>query len=578
MLPRPGRRRPARVGRPSRGPRRADRRDLPVAGPAPTTSASTRRSARSATSCDLGRQREPRSSQAPSRSIPTDHDAGTRQAVFYEVLVRGFYDCNGDGTGDLRGLTEKLDYLEWLGVDCLWLLPFYQSPLRDGGYDVSDFLTVLPEYGDRRRRRRVHRGGPPPGHPGHLRHGREPHVRPAPVVPGVTPGPHEPQGRLVRVERRRPPLVRGPHHLHRHRALELDLGPPARAVLLAPVLPPPARPQLRQPRGRGGAARRRALLDGPRASTASASTPCPTSTSATAPTARTCPRPTRCLQRMRKTVDAEFPGKRPARRGEPVAGRRRRLLRADGDECQMNFHFPLMPRMFMAVRREQRFPITEILAQTPPIPDNCQWGIFLRNHDELTLEMVTDEERDYMYSEYAAGSPHEDQRRHPAPALPAARQRPPQGRAVPRRCCTRCRAARSCTTATRSGWATTSTSATATASARRCSGRPTATPGSPRPTPPVSTCRRSWIRSTATRRSTSRPSSSDQLLVPALGPAHARRAARVPGVRHRPTSRCSTPRTRRCSPTSAPPGHGRRTTTPRALRAQPVAVPPAMSS
>ena len=185
------------------------------------------------------------------------------------------------------------------------------------------------------------------------------------------------------------------------------------------------------------------------------------------------------LRRLRKVVDDEFPG---------------RVLLAeanqwpadvvdyfgDGDECHMCFHFPLMPRMFMAVRREQRYPITEILAQTPAIPDGCQWGIFLRNHDELTLEMVTDEERDYMYAEYAKDPRMRRNVGIAPPAVPAARERPPGGRAVPRAALLACRAARSSTTATRSGWATTSTSATATACARRCSGRPTATPASRR--------------------------------------------------------------------------------------------------
>ena len=110
------------------------------------------------------------------------------------------------------------------------------------------------------------------------------------------------------------------------------------------------------------------------------------------------------LRKVRRFVDDELPRPGAARRGQPVAGRRRRLLRrlrAGGDECHMCFHFPVMPRIFMAVRRESRFPISEILEQTPPIPDGCQWGIFLRNHDELTLEMVTDEDRDYMWGEYA---------------------------------------------------------------------------------------------------------------------------------------------------------------------------------
>ena len=195
------------------------------------------------------------------------------------------------------------------------------------------------------------------------------------------------------------------------------------------------------------------------------------------------------LRRCARTVDAEFPGKVLLAEANQWPADVVDYF-GDGDECHMCFHFPLMPRMFMAVRREQRHPITEILAQTPEIPDGCQWGIFLRNHDELTLEMVTDEERDYMYAEYANDPRMKLQPRHPPAAVPAARQRPSAWPSCSTPCCSACRAARSCTTATRSAWATTSTSATATACARRCSGRPTATAASPRPTSPGSTCRR----------------------------------------------------------------------------------------
>ena len=183
------------------------------------------------------------------------------------------------------------------------------------------------------------------------------------------------------------------------------------------------------------------------------------------------------LKKLRAHIDAQFPDRMLLAEAnqwpeDAVA------YFGDGDECHMAFHFPLMPRLFMALRMEDRFPIIDILAQTPAIPDNCQWALFLRNHDELTLEMVTDEERDYMYRAYA----HDPQarinlgiRRRLAPLLG---QRPPPHRADERRCCSRCPARRSSTTATRSAWATTSTSATATACARRCSGAPTATPAS----------------------------------------------------------------------------------------------------
>ena len=122
----------------------------------------------------------------------------------------------------------------------------------------------------------------------------------------------------------------------------------------------------------------------------------------------------------------------------------------DGDECHMAFHFPVMPRMFMAVRREEANPIYEILRQTPDIPDNCQWGLFLRNHDELTLEMVTDEERDYMYARVRQGPADEDQRGHPPAARAAARRRARRDRADARDPLLACPARRSSTTATRS--------------------------------------------------------------------------------------------------------------------------------
>ena len=147
----------------------------------------------------------------------------------------------------------------------------------------------------------------------------------------------------------------------------------------------------------------------------------------------------------------------------------------DGDECHMAFHFPLMPRIYMALRQEDRLPITDIMAQTPPIPDNCQWGLFLRNHDELTLEMVTDDERDYMYFAYSADPRMRINvgiRRRLAPLVDNNRRRiellnSPAASAF--------RARRFSITATRSGWATTSISATATACARRCNGRRIAT-------------------------------------------------------------------------------------------------------
>ena len=246
--------------------------------------------------------------------------------------------------------------------------------------------------------------------------------------------PDGPVRRLLRLVRHRRAVLRGADHLRRHRDVELDLGPGAQAVLLAPLLQPPAGPQLREPGRAGGDDRRPASSGSTSASTASGSTPCPTCSRRRATTARTTRRPTSTSSGSRKEVDALYPDRVllaeanqwPADVveyfGDPETG----------DECQMAFHFPLMPRLFMAVRRESRYPISEILAQTPAIPKNCQWGIFLRNHDELTLEMVSDEERDYMYAEYAKDPRMKTQRRHRPPARAAAGEQPRPDRAVHR--------------------------------------------------------------------------------------------------------------------------------------------------
>ena len=195
------------------------------------------------------------------------------------------------------------------------------------------------------------------------------------------------------------------------------------------------------------------------------------------------------LKRVRREVDAAYPDRVLLAEANQWPADVVEYF-GDGDECHMAFHFPVMPRMFMSVRREDATPIYEILEQTPAIPEACQWGLFLRNHDELTLEMVTDEERDYMYAEYAKDPRMKINvgiRRRLAPLLDGGRDeaelhaRDPLLAAGLARPLLRRRDRR---------WATTSTSATATASARRCSGRATATPGSPARTSPSSTSRR----------------------------------------------------------------------------------------
>ena len=322
-----------------------------------------------------------------------------QRAVFYEVLVRGFYDSNHDGTGDLQGLTEKLDYLQWLGVDCIWMLPFYQSPLRDGGYDISDFFTILPEYGDLADAvqlvEEAHQRGiriiadlvmnhTSDQHPW-FQESREDSVNPrADWYVWNDDDLRWSEARIIFTDHERSnwswDTQRGQYYWHRFFSHQPDLNydnPEVAHAMLDVVkfwldigldgFRLDAVPYLFERDGTNG---------------------------------ENLPETHEYIKRLRKEVDAIFSGKVLLAEANQWPADVVDYF-GDGDECHMCFHFPLMPRMFMAIRREQRMPITEILAQTPAIPEGCQWGTFLRNHDELTLEMVTDEERDYMYNEYA---------------------------------------------------------------------------------------------------------------------------------------------------------------------------------
>ncbi|MBC7373742.1 MAG: maltose alpha-D-glucosyltransferase [Frankiales bacterium] len=325
-----------------------------------------------------------------------------KRAVFYEVLIRGFSDSNGDGTGDIKGLTSKLDYLQWLGVDAVWLLPIYESPLRDGGYDISDFMKVLPEFGDLgdfvELVDEAHKRGMRIIADLVMNHSSDQHPwfqasRSDPTGPYgdyyVWSDSDEPyaEARIIFVDTEKSNWTWDPvreqffwHRFFSHQP-DLNYDNPAVQTEMIEVLKfwldmgidgfrLDAVPYLFEREGTNG---------------------------------ENLPETHDFLKRVRKEVDELYPDRVMLCEanqwpedvveyfGDPETG----------DECQMAFHFPLMPRLFMAVRRESRYPISEILANTPAIPKNCQWGIFLRNHDELTLEMVTDDERDYMYSEYA---------------------------------------------------------------------------------------------------------------------------------------------------------------------------------
>ncbi len=323
-----------------------------------------------------------------------------KRAVFYEVLIRGFADSNGDGTGDIKGLTSKLDYLQWLGVDCVWLLPIYESPLRDGGYDISDFMKVLPEFGDLgdfvQLIDEAHKRGMRIIADLVMNHSSDQHPwfqasREDPDGPfgdyyvwSDTDEPYS-EARIIFVDTETSNWtwdpVRKQYFWHRFFSHQPDLNyeNPGVQEAMIDVLKfwldlgidgfrLDAVPYLFEEIGHNG---------------------------------ENHPKTHEFLKRVRKEVDALYPDRVMLCEANQWPEDVVEYFGQDGDECQMAFHFPLMPRLFMAVRRESRYPISEILANTPPIPDSCQWGIFLRNHDELTLEMVTDDERDYMYKEYA---------------------------------------------------------------------------------------------------------------------------------------------------------------------------------
>ena len=321
-----------------------------------------------------------------------------RRGVFYEVLTRGFFDSNDDGIGDLAGLRAKLDYLEWLGVDCLWLLPFYPSPMRDGGYDISDFFTVHPELGylddlveflDDAHRRGIRviadlvMNHTSDQHPWFVESRSSRDNPKADWYVWNDDDQRWPEARVVFVDVETSnwtwDQTRQQYYWHRFYSHQPDLNYENPDVVEAMF----------------GVVRfwLDLGLDGFRLDAV------PYLFQRDGTTGENLPETHALLRQLRKEVDAAHPNR--------VLLAEANQWPADlvdyfgnGDECHMCFHFPLMPRLFMAVRREQRFPVTEILAQTPEIPENCQWAIFLRNHDELTLEKVTEEERDYMVAEY----------------------------------------------------------------------------------------------------------------------------------------------------------------------------------
>lgn len=325
-----------------------------------------------------------------------------KDAVFYEVLVRAFYDPEGSGSGTLKGLTEKLDYIQWLGVDCIWVPPFYDSPLRDGGYDIRNFREILPEFGtvedfvelvDQ-----AHRHGLRVITDLVMNHTSDQHPwfqqsRTDPDGPygdfyvwGDDPEMYS-EARIIFIDTEDSNWsydpVRKQYYWHRFFSHQPDLNYDNPAVQEAMI------DVLRFWLDLG--------LDGFRLDAV------PYLFEREGTNGENLPETHEFLKRCRAVIDEEYPGRIVLAEANqwPQDVVEYFGEKEKGDECHMAFHFPLMPRIFMGAREGSRTPISEILKHTPEIPDTAQWGIFLRNHDELTLEMVSDEERAYMYQQYA---------------------------------------------------------------------------------------------------------------------------------------------------------------------------------
>jgi maltose alpha-D-glucosyltransferase/alpha-amylase len=323
-----------------------------------------------------------------------------RSAVFYELYVRAFNDANGDGIGDFRGIIEKVDYLHWLGIDCIWLLPFYPSPLRDGGYDIADFTDVNPQYGTIDDVRELVEAAHARGirviadlvlnhtsseHPW-FRESRSSRDSPKRdwYVWSDTVHRYE-DARIVFVDVEPSNWTWDPvaeqYYWHRFYSHQPDLNydnPEVQEAMLGVL-------RFWLDLGFDGF-----RLDAVPYLFERDGTPCDH-----------LPETHAFLRRVRAEIDRAYP--------ETVLlaeanGTPETVVQyfGDADECHMAFHFPLMPRIFAALSRGSAAPIEDVLAQTPALPEGCQWGLFLRNHDELTLEVVSDEERELMYAEYAA--------------------------------------------------------------------------------------------------------------------------------------------------------------------------------
>ncbi len=326
-------------------------------------------------------------------------DLWYKNAIFYEVHVRAFCDGNGDGHGDLAGLISKLDYLQELGIDCLWLLPVYPSPLRDDGYDIADYTDIHPHYGTlgdfRALIEQAHRRGLRVIADLVLNHTSDQHPwfqaaradRESPYRDYYVWSDTNQQysgARIIFLDTEQSNWtwdeIAGQFFWHRFYSSQPDLNfanPALRAAMLNVM-------KFWLDLG----------IDGFRADAV------PYLFEREGTNCENLPETHAYLKEIRRFIDEHYPGRILLAEANQWPEDVRPYF-GDGDEFHMGFHFPVMPRIFMALRRGDRAPLTWIMDRTPPIPEACQWCIFLRNHDELTLEMVTEEERQWMWREYA---------------------------------------------------------------------------------------------------------------------------------------------------------------------------------
>ena len=348
--------------------------------------------------------RDEASAPAAPPAAAQDDALWYKDAVVYQLHVKAFFDSNEDGIGDLRGLTEKLDYVRDLGVNAIWLLPFYPSPMKDDGYDVADYRNVHPQYGTRSDFRTLM---------------REAHRRGLKVITELVVNHTSDQHAWFQAARRAPagsskrdfyvwsdddrkykgtriiftdteasnwawdPVAKA-HYWHRFFSHQPDLNFGNPKVLKAIFR------IMRFWLDMG--------VDGFRLDAI------PYLCEREGTSNENLPETHRVIKEIRALIDAHYRNRVLLAEANQWPEDVREYF-GDGDECHMAYHFPLMPRIYMAIAQEDRHPVVEIMRQTPDIPENSQWAIFLRNHDELTLEMVTSKERDYMYRMYAA-DPH----------------------------------------------------------------------------------------------------------------------------------------------------------------------------